>query len=63
MRRNVNGIMLLDKPLGITSNGALQRAKYLFQAKKAGHTGSLDPMATGMLRFVLVKPPNFHNFY
>jgi tRNA pseudouridine55 synthase len=47
--RDVRGILLLDKPGGITSNRALQRAKRLFQAAKAGHTGSLDPLATGML--------------
>ena len=47
--RHVNGILLLDKPDGITSNAALQRARLLFQARKAGHTGSLDPLATGML--------------
>jgi tRNA pseudouridine55 synthase len=45
----VNGILLLNKPQGITSNAALQKAKRLFFAKKAGHTGSLDPLATGML--------------
>lgn len=48
-RRVVNGILLLDKPSGITSNAALQRAKRLFNARKAGHTGSLDPLASGML--------------
>ena len=47
--RDVNGILLLDKPLGATSNQALQRVKRLFQARKAGHTGSLDPLATGLL--------------
>src|SRR5437762_14062809 len=47
--KNIDGILLLDKPLTITSNGALQRIKRLFNAKKAGHTGSLDPLATGML--------------
>jgi tRNA pseudouridine55 synthase len=47
--RDVHGILLLDKPLGITSNGALQRVKHIFYAKKAGHTGSLDPLATGLL--------------
>ena len=47
--RDVRGILLLDKPGGVTSNQALQRAKRLFQAAKAGHTGSLDPLATGML--------------
>ncbi|MDX1902247.1 MAG: tRNA pseudouridine(55) synthase TruB [Gammaproteobacteria bacterium] len=45
----ISGILLLDKPIGLTSNAALQRTKYLFQAKKAGHSGSLDPLATGML--------------
>lgn len=47
--RDVRGILLLDKPAGLSSNQALQRAKRLFQAAKAGHTGSLDPLATGML--------------
>ncbi|OGT47321.1 MAG: tRNA pseudouridine(55) synthase TruB [Gammaproteobacteria bacterium RIFCSPHIGHO2_12_FULL_38_11] len=45
----LNGIFLLDKPIGISSNAALQKVKRLFNAKKAGHTGSLDPLATGML--------------
>ena len=45
----INGILLLDKPSGITSNKALQIAKSIFRAKKAGHTGSLDPIATGLL--------------
>jgi tRNA pseudouridine55 synthase len=48
-KRDVNGIILLDKPIGITSNRALQQVKHLYQASKAGHTGSLDPLATGML--------------
>jgi len=48
-KRTLNGILLLDKPLGITSNRALQDVKWLFNAKKAGHTGSLDPLATGLL--------------
>jgi len=47
--RNVSGILLLDKPLGISSNQALQQVKRLFKAQKAGHTGSLDPLATGLL--------------
>lgn len=47
--RPVHGILLLDKPLGLTSNAALQLVKRLFKANKAGHTGSLDPLATGML--------------
>ena len=45
----VDGILLLNKPAGLTSNQALQRVKRLYRAKKAGHTGSLDPAATGML--------------
>ena len=49
MKRHVSGVLLLDKPTGMTSNQALQRLKYLFSARKAGHTGSLDPLATGML--------------
>lgn len=47
--RKLNGILLLDKPLGGSSNQVLQDARFLFQAAKAGHTGSLDPMASGML--------------
>jgi len=47
--RNVQGILLLDKPLGITSNAALQHVKRIFRARKAGHTGSLDPLASGLL--------------
>ncbi len=53
VRRDVDGILLLDKPIGITSNRALQIAKRLFNARKAGHTGSLDPLATGMLPLCL----------
>jgi len=47
--RPVNGILVLDKPQGLSSNEALQRVKRLFNARKAGHTGSLDPLATGVL--------------
>ncbi len=47
--RDVDGIVLLDKPAGLTSNAALQRVRRAFQARKAGHTGSLDPLATGLL--------------
>jgi len=47
--RDVHGIVLLDKPLGLTSNAALQAVKRLFRARKAGHTGSLDPLASGLL--------------
>jgi len=48
-RRRVDGMLLLDKPSGITSNAALQRAKRAFRAEKAGHTGTLDPLASGLL--------------
>lgn len=47
--RPLDGILLLDKPPGMSSNQALQRVRHLFRAEKAGHTGSLDPLATGML--------------
>ncbi len=51
--RAVHGIILLDKPSGISSNAALQQVKRLFNAQKAGHTGSLDPLATGLLPICL----------
>lgn len=47
--RNINGIVLANKPEGVSSNGFLQQVRRLFQAKKAGHTGTLDPFATGLL--------------
>lgn len=62
MRRHVNGILLIDKPIGITSNGALQRMKHLFHAKKVGHTGSLDPMATGMLPLCFGEATKYSQF-
>ncbi len=49
IRRSVSGILLLDKPRGFTSNAALQKVRWLLNAEKAGHTGSLDPLATGVL--------------
>ena len=51
--RDVSGILLLDKPVGMTSNEALQVVKRLYRARKAGHTGSLDPLATGLLPLCL----------
>src|SRR5687767_3898046 len=62
MRRAINGILLLDKPINVTSNGALQRMKRLFNAKKAGHTGSLDPTATGMLPICFGEATKFSQF-
>jgi len=47
--REVDGVLLFDKPVGLTSNAALQEVKRLYEAQKAGHTGSLDPLASGML--------------
>ncbi len=52
-RRPVSGVVLLDKPVGWTSNAALQAVKRLYQAQKAGHTGSLDPLASGLLPICL----------
>ncbi|HIP53457.1 MAG TPA: tRNA pseudouridine(55) synthase TruB [Chromatiales bacterium] len=60
--RNISGILLLDKPLGISSNDALQRVKRLFQARKAGHTGSLDPLATGLLPICFGKATKISAF-
>ncbi|MFA5547204.1 MAG: tRNA pseudouridine(55) synthase TruB [Porticoccaceae bacterium] len=60
--RPVNGILVVDKPAGITSNDTLQKAKYLFYAAKAGHTGSLDPMATGVLPICFGEATKFTQF-
>lgn len=60
--RNINGILLLDKPAGVTSNAALQTVKRLFKVKKAGHTGSLDPLATGMLPICFGEATKFSQF-
>ena len=60
--RNVNGIILLDKAKGESSNHALQRIKRLFHAKKAGHTGSLDPLATGVLPLCLGEATKISQF-
>lgn len=60
--RALNGILLLDKSPGITSNGALQVAKKMFAAAKAGHTGSLDPLATGMLPICFGEATKFSQF-
>ena len=60
--RQVDGILILDKPAGVTSNGALQMAKRLFYANKAGHTGSLDPLATGLLPLCFGEATKFSQF-
>ena len=60
--RKVNGILLLDKPIDLSSNKALQEVKHLFFAAKAGHTGALDPLATGMLPICFGEATKFSQF-
>lgn len=60
--RNVSGILLLDKPSGLSSNEALQKVKRLFNARKAGHTGSLDKLATGLLPICLGEATKMSGF-
>lgn len=60
-RRRVDGVLLLDKPHGLSSNAALQRAKRLFAAEKAGHAGTLDPLATGLLPLLFGEATKFAN--
>lgn len=60
--RELNGIVLLDKALGISSNKALQSIKFLSQAQKAGHTGSLDPLATGLLPLCFGEATKFSQY-
>ncbi len=62
IKRNINGVLLLDKPLGFSSNQALQKVKWLFQAAKAGHTGTLDPLATGLLPICLGEATKFAQY-
>ncbi|MCC5791984.1 MAG: tRNA pseudouridine(55) synthase TruB [Legionellaceae bacterium] len=61
-KRSINGILLLNKAQGISSNKALQQAKSLYTARKAGHTGSLDPLATGMLPLCFGEATKFSQF-
>jgi len=60
--RPVDGILLLDKPLGVSSNHALQSVKRLYEAAKAGHTGSLDPLATGVLPLCFGEATKFSQY-
>ncbi|MDP1680680.1 MAG: tRNA pseudouridine(55) synthase TruB [Burkholderiales bacterium] len=62
IKRDVSGVLLLDKPVGITSNAALQIAKRLYRAAKAGHTGTLDPMASGLLPLCLGEATKFAQY-
>ncbi|WP_242602048.1 tRNA pseudouridine(55) synthase TruB [Legionella yabuuchiae] len=61
-KNRVNGILLLNKPQGYTSNYVLQKVKHLYNAKKAGHTGSLDPLATGMLPICFGEATKFSQY-
>ncbi len=60
--RDIHGVFLLDKPQGMSSNDILQKVKRVFQANKAGHTGALDPLATGMLPICLGEATKFSQF-
>ena len=62
IRNQINGIFLIDKPQGLTSNGILQKVKFLFCAKSAGHTGSLDPLATGLLPICFGEATKFSQY-
>ena len=61
-KKNISGVLLLDKPLGFSSNQALQKIKWLLQAAKAGHTGTLDPLATGLLPFCFGEATKFAHY-
>jgi len=62
MKRRLDGVLLLDKPVGLTSNQALQKVKRLYRAEKAGHTGTLDPFATGLLPLCFGEATKFSQF-
>ena len=62
IKRTISGVLLLDKAHGISSNSALQQVKRLFQAEKAGHTGSLDPLATGLLPLCFGEATKFSQY-
>lgn len=62
-KRNINGIFLLDKPEGITSSTALVRTRAIFKAQKGGHTGALDPLASGLLPICLGEAAKFSSFF
>ena len=62
-RQKINGVLLLDKPAGISSNQALQQARWLYQAEKAGHGGTLDPFATGLLPVLFGEASKFGRYF
>jgi tRNA pseudouridine55 synthase len=61
-RRRLSGVFLLNKPLGISSNAALQKVRWLYRADKGGHTGALDPLATGLLPICLGEATKFSHY-
>ncbi|MFY5250607.1 tRNA pseudouridine(55) synthase TruB [Acinetobacter baumannii] len=61
-RRHISGVFLLNKPLGLSSNAALQKVRWLYRAQKAGHTGALDPLATGLLPICLGEATKFLHY-
>ena len=61
-RRHLSGVILLNKPLGISSNAALQRVRWLYRAEKGGHTGALDPLASGLLPICLGEATKFSHY-
>lgn len=61
-RRAISGVFLLNKPLGISSNAALQKVRWLYRAQKAGHTGALDPLASGLLPICLGEATKFSHY-
>lgn len=61
-RRHIDGVFLLNKPLNISSNAALQKVRWLYRAHKAGHTGALDPLATGLLPICLGEATKFSHY-
>ena len=61
-RRPISGVFLLNKPLGISSNAALQKVRWLYRAQKAGHTGALDPLASGLLPICLGEATKFSHY-
>ena len=61
-RRHLSGVFLLNKPLGVSSNAALQKVRWLYNAQKAGHTGALDPLASGLLPICLGEATKFSHY-
>ena len=62
-RKKIDGVLLLDKPADISSNQALQQARWLYQAEKAGHGGTLDPFATGLLPVLFGEASKFGRYF